>query len=263
MNITGPVFNSTRYFSGNGDRSCNLFATGFLFFFFFPFIVSSQHTITDTAARRTAIDHIIQFYTDSAKENLRVYDGYEFTSAYRASAGHPFFEYAEPHDATIVYQGTRYHHVLLSYDITNDEVLFVNPVTKLNIRLISSKIGEFEIGGHIFIRLFHDDEIDGFPGEGFYVRLLDGKAQVLAKRQKKLRDPAAAEAAARFIQVNNYFVVNNGTVYRVDSRRSLLAACNDRRAEVARYIQDNRLKFDKEPAQAIVKAVDFYNQIRN
>ena len=261
--MTGPACISARKFSGNGDRSCNLFAIVFILSLFFPFVVSSQHSVTDTAARRIAIDHIVQLYIDSVKENLRLYDGYEFTGAYRASAGHPFFEYAEPHDASVVYQGTRYHHALLTYDITNDEVLFVNPVTKLNIKLISSKIGEFEIGGHLFIRLYHDDEMDGFPGEGFYERLLDGKARVLAKRQKKLRNAAAAEEAAKFIRVNNYFVVNNGKCYQVDSRRSLLAACNDQRAEVARYIQNNRLKFDKDPAQAIVKAVDFYNQIKN
>ena len=68
----------------------------------------AQTLQTDTAPYRPVQTNIIQLYIDSVKENLRFYRGTEFTAAYRSSAGHPFFEFAEPQTGEINDDGTNY-----------------------------------------------------------------------------------------------------------------------------------------------------------
>ena len=100
----------------------------------------AQTLLSDTALYRSAQNNLVQLYIDSVKENLRLYNGTEFTAAYRSSAGHPFFEYSEPQKGDINYDGIYYPGVRLSYDITKDEIIFVTPVNNLNIKLISEKV---------------------------------------------------------------------------------------------------------------------------
>ena len=87
----------------------------------------AQTLLTDSSLYRSAQNNVIQLYIDSVKENLRLYNGTEFTAAYRSSAGHPFFEYAEPQTGDINYDGIIYPGVRLSYDLTRDEIIFVTP----------------------------------------------------------------------------------------------------------------------------------------
>lgn len=229
---------------------------------FFSSGILAQASLSDTAFQRTAKARILQLYRDSVNQNLRLYDGFEFTGGYRRSAGHPFFAFEEPRQGRILYEGTVYHNVLLSYDLTRDEVVTVNPVSGQNIKLITSKIEEFEIEGHVFVHLHHENGMVGFPGEGFYEVLYKGAVTVLAKRKKSLRESARPEELSKFSQSNVCFIKKDSTFYVVDSKRSLLQVCGVNKAEVARFMQKEKLDFKKEPEQTIVKVMDFYSLLK-
>lgn len=224
----------------------------------------AQTAVADTAFYRSAIDNIIRLYTDSVGENLRLYSGTEFTGGYRSSAGHPFFEYAEPQLGTVFYNGIRYPDVRLEYDLIRDELIFVNPANNLNIKLITQKVEGFSIQNRLFIHITEGNSMANFPGAGFYELLYDkGAIQVLAKRRKRLRQAAKAEELAKFTQTNNYYIKKDSTYYTIDSKKSLITVFKDHKAEVTKFIQKENLNFKKDPERTIVKVVDYYTQFKN
>ena len=203
---------------------------------------------------------LIRLYTDSLGENLQLYEGFEFASGYRRSAGHPFFEFEQPSLSRITYKNSVYEGVYLAYDLTRDEIISINPASRQFIQLIKSKINSFTIGGHQFVHLRPDSVKTAFPGEGFYDLLLEGPMVVYARRRKSLREPARAEDPARFVPSTTYYIEKNGTYYLVDSRKSLLKICGDHRSEVSKYMQSEKLDFKREREQTIIRVIRFYQQ---
>jgi hypothetical protein len=239
-----------------------LFIYHVLFFVLFRFSELRAQG-TDSTWRAAAIDQLVNLYTDSVNENLRLYEGFEFASGYRRSAGHPFFEFEQPHKARIVYKENVYDGVYLAYDITKDEVISVNPLSKQFIQLIKSKVNSFVIEGHIFVHLRRDSTQAAFPGEGFYELLLEGPVNVYAKRRKSLRQPPRAEELARFVPTNTYYVEKDGTYFAVDSRRALLKVCDEHRNEVSKFMQLEKLDFKHDREQSIIRVVRFYERLLN
>ena len=238
-------------------------------YFFIVFSLSLfQHTLaqislTDTGFYRSAINNIIQLYTDSVKEKLRLYNGTEFTAAYRSSAGHPFFEYSTPQKGDIFYDGILYPGVQLSYDLTRDEIIFVTPANNLNIKLISQKVNWFNLQNHLFINIHEDSNSVNFRGTGFYELAYEGIYSVLVKRKKNLDQSSREETVSKFIQSTKYYVVKDNLYYIIDSKRSLLAVCKDKKTEVSKYMQKEKLDFKKDPGNTIIKAIDYYTQLKN
>jgi hypothetical protein len=222
----------------------------------------AQTTLNDSSFYQNAINNIIHLYTDSVKESLHLYSGTEFTGGYRSSAGHPFFENAEPQQGAIFYNGVRYPDVLLKYDLTKDEVIFINPNNNLSIKLITQKIAGFSIKGRLFIQIPEAKGMANFPGAGFYEILYDGTVQVLAKRTKRLRQAAKAEDLAKFKQTNTYYVRKDSAWYEIDNKKSLLAVCRDYKTEVIKFMQQENLNFKSDPEPTLVKVIDYYIQLK-
>ena len=226
-------------------------------------ITFAQTSISDSVFYRSAQNNLIQLYIDSVKENLRLYNGTEFTAAYRSSAGHPFFENSEPQQGDIFYDGIYYPGVRLSYDLTRDEIIFVTPVNNLNIKLIPDKVNWFSLQNHLFIYIHEDSNTVNFRGNGFYELSYNGIYSVWVKRKKYLDQSSREENVSKFVQVSNYYVRKNDIYYTIDSKRSLLAVCKDKKTEVAKYMQKEKLDFKKDPGNTIIKAIDYYTQLKN
>ncbi len=221
----------------------------------------SQVALADTALYRVAQNNVIQLYLDSVKENLHLYNGTEFTAAYRSSTGHPFFEYPEPQKGTVFYDGTRYPGVSLSYDLNRDELIFVTPVNNLNIKLISPKVDWFSLENHLFVYMQEDSNSVDFRRTGFYELAYDGIYSVLIKRKKSLYE-SREDNSAKFVQAVSYYVKKDDTWYTIDSKRSLLAVCKDKKTEVSKYIQKENLDFKKDPVNTIIKAIEYYTILK-
>lgn len=223
----------------------------------------AQDLKTDSAIYRSAIQHIIQLYADSVKENLRLYNGNEYTGAFSGFAGHPFFEYREPQKGEVYYGGIYYQDVLLSYDIVTDQVIFLNPVRNLNIKLFPEKTEWFGIQDHLFRNIQADSLMRGFPGIGFYEVLFEGSGLAMAKRRKQLYQAPRADEVARFIGWDAYYIRKDSVYHTINSKRSLLSVCKDRKTEVSRFMQKENLNFKKNPANTIKKVMNYYTQLKN
>ncbi|MEP7376999.1 MAG: hypothetical protein ABI675_26605 [Chitinophagaceae bacterium] len=223
----------------------------------------AQTYLSDTALSRSAQTNLIQLYIDSIKENLRLYNGTEFTAAYRSSAGHPFFESSEPQQGDIFYNEIYYPGVRLSYDLTRDEIIFVTPSDNLNIKLITEKVSWFSIQNHLFIYISGDSNAVNFRRSGFYELAYDGIYSVLIKRKKALEQSSREENVSKFIERTYYYARKDEVYYAIDSRRSLLSLCKDKKPEVAKYMQREKLDFKKDPGNTIIKTINYYTQLKN
>src|SRR5690348_14223780 len=147
----------------------------YLFIIFQSFVLFNLSAqVAGAANLPSAADQVVQLYKDSLKENLRIYNGNEFAGNYPGVPGHPFFEYAEPQQGSVFYDGIRYPDVQLSYDIINDEIIFTDPVKNRVIKLVTQKVDWFTIGEHLFVNIRPDSNSVNFPGSGFYESLYDG-----------------------------------------------------------------------------------------
>jgi hypothetical protein len=228
-----------------------------------PLVGSTQSNATDSALYQRALQNTIQLYKDSLGPNLRLFSGTEFSGAYRSSAGHPYFETADAVAGDIIYNDVRYPGMLLRYDLVNDQLICIYPRTNLNITLINQKVNAFTIGRHLFLQVHDDAATIDFPGAGFYELLNNGRVKAYVRRSKLLRDAAKPEDPARFIQSDVYFLEKENRWFKIDGKKSLLAACKDRKAELAKYIQQHGLNFKTDPAGTIVQVIDHYVRLIN
>ena len=231
--------------------------------FFTSQVSFSQALLPDSVFYTAAQQNAIKLYTDSIKEKLHLYNGTEFTAAYRSSAGHPFFQYAEPQEGQINYDGISYPGVRLSYDLTRDEVIFVTPTNNLNIKLISQKIRSFSLPGHLFINVREDSNAVNVPETGFYELAYDGYYSVLIRRKKNLEESSREENVSKFVQYTRYYARKDGRYYIIDSKRTLLSLCRDKKKEITTYMQKEKLEFKKDPGNTIVKVIAYYTQLKN
>ncbi|MEJ7588933.1 MAG: hypothetical protein WKI04_15360 [Ferruginibacter sp.] len=222
----------------------------------------AQRSNTDTAFYTTAIDNVIQLYADSLNENLRLYNGNEFTGNFPGVPGHPFFEFPQPQKGTVFYDGIRYPNVLLSYDIINDDVIFVDTARNRVIKLISQKVDWFSIQHHLFINVREDSNARNMPARGFYELLYEGAGAVLSKQKKQYEQALKGDETSGFIQWTWYYVRKGATFYAINNKHSLLAVCKDYKSEVAKFIEKENLNFKKDPAIMIIKVMDYYTQLK-
>ena len=91
----------------------------------------------------------------------------------------------------------------------------------------------------------------------------DGIYSVLIKRKKNLYQSSREETVSKFVQVTDYYVRKNARYSAIENKRSLLAVCKDKKTEVSKYMQKEKLDFKKDPGNTIIKVIDYYTQLKN
>lgn len=224
----------------------------------------SQLLASDSTIYLASKENLTRLYIDSARENLRLYNGTQFTTAYKSSLGHPFFESSEPQAGTIFYNGTSYPGAKLLYDIIRDEVICVNEFKNDEIiKLIPSKISWFTLQQHLFVHLIKDSSVINFPGNGFYEQLYEGNMTVFKKTKKQFFESSKTDEPAKYIQYNYYYIRKENRYHLIDNKRSLIAVCDDRKSDIANFIRKQRLSFKKDAATMIARVIDYYETSKN
>ena len=235
----------------------------FLVIIFQTFIsVRIQAQVTGTDRVLPPAQQVVLLYKDSVKENLRLYNGNEFAGNYPGVPGHPFFEYPDPRQGSIFYDGVRYPDVQLSYDIINDEIIFTDPVKNRVIKLVAQKVDWFTIQDHLFVNIRPDSNSVNFPGSGFYEALYDGAALVLSKRKKQYDQSLKADEASKFIEWTSYYIRKDGVYHSINNKRSMMSVYKDQKPELEKYMDQQGLNFKKDPVTTMVKITDFYTQLK-
>ena len=206
-------------------------------------------------------DSVIKIYYNTVGENMQLYNGSEYAGSFSSSIGHPYFETDRLQKGTILYDAVLYRDIALSYDLVRDELIISNYSQQFNLKLVTEKVVYFTLLNHVFVRIEPDSLIVGAVASGFYEMLYNGKFMVVAKRAKRLQS-GAAEDKPRFIQYDHYFVRHENSFKEVESERDLLDLFNEQKTDVKKYLRKNDLRFKKDPGNTIVKAAEYYDQLK-
>jgi len=213
----------------------------------------------DSSLLNPAVRAAQQRYRAGAPES-RLLNGVAYaTNAPSYVRGHPFFQSSDPQPGTLRYDGQSFADVELLYEQVLDQVLLYGPAQAGPMQLIRQKVQEFELAGHRFVRLPADSA--GVLTEGFYDLVVDGPAQFLVRRTKKLEAATGGyDLKGGYEEKTAFFVQRQGRFYEVSSLRQTLGALADKKPEMQAYARRSRLGFAVDSREtSIAELVKQYN----
>ncbi|RZK54637.1 MAG: hypothetical protein EOO59_11270 [Hymenobacter sp.] len=210
---------------------------------------------SDTSLVASAVRAARQRYL-SATPEPRLINGVAYANNRPAYVtGQPFFQASDPQPGTLDYDGQHFVGVPLLYEQVLDQVLLYGPAQAGPLQLIRQRVQGFELAGHRFVRLPADSA--GVLAEGFYDLVVDGPAQLLVQRGKKLEATTGGYGLkGEYEETTHFFVQRRTRLHEINSPKQLLALLADKKTEMQAYARGNR--FDSREA-ALTGLVRQYN----
>ena len=235
----------------------------YLLILLFGFCKARCQPAPDTSFYRQSVNTVLNNYKASVQENLHLYTGKEYIRPGHGMKGTPFFESDSLLSGTVFYDGKPYENITLMYDLTDDAIIINNYTGNNYIQLVPEKIDHFSVLQHKFERIKSDSATASFMRTGFYEKLFEGKMTVFVRREKRLKNITINDTNAEYIQYDYYYIRINNSFYPVDDKRLLLNAAADKKDELKKFIKDNKINFNKDRGNALVKIAAYYSQIKN
>ncbi len=209
-----------------------------------------------------AFKNAVAFYNNSFGPDLHLFSGKEYLDYnFRFSQGHPYFQTTTFSKGTITYQGSTYEEVPMLYNLETDNVIILNHSGTAKIQLIKEKVSSFSLSGHSFINICNDSLLSQGLRYGFYDILATGKTTLLARRTKNIQI-VAQDIVEIKVLAKDYFYLQNNNIYSViRSKKGLLNLLSDRKKEIRQFVKQNNIDYRENPENAIVRIVEYYNQI--
>jgi hypothetical protein len=176
---------------------------------------------------------------------LGIYNGRDYTPTTITAGGHPYFPTPELEAGTIIYDGIRYDDILMIFDASLQCVV-IEDYAGNKICPVEEKIGSFTIGMHTFKRL---TDIPGLS-TGFYDVLVDGK--LFVRRAK-------SGGGMQWRSSTDYFFLNEGRIFRLTDKKSVLESMADKENDIRNYIRTNSLSFNKKKETSLIEVVRYYS----
>jgi hypothetical protein len=200
-------------------------------------------------------------YNPFIEKQSRLYNGIEHLGYSYKIKGHAYFLQNQLATGTIVYDELEFANVPMLYDLLKEQVVVQHFNGFSKVGLVSEKVKEFTLLNHHFIRLYIDSTL-GLPiSTGFYDDVYTGNIKVLVKRGKWIEETIKDELEREFIQTNAFFIQKAGTYYPIKNYKSLLTVLKDKAPAIKQYLRKNRIKYRKDPENAILKAAVYYDSL--
>lgn len=239
----------------------------FLFFtvicFFFLGQAVAQDEGSDSSFYSSSIKNIRNYYWESVHKNSPLYKGKIYVGHSVRIIGHPFFESESVSEGTVVYDGIHYQAVPMFLDLVREEVV-IDLENGFKIKLINEKVEKFSLFGHTFIRLEENEISDPKVSPGIYDVLYEGNVLLLAKRSKEIKEYIEnSKSIKEFVPRIVFFIRKGESFYSVKSKQSVLRLFKDQKKSIRKYLKKNRIKYNSDPEEAIVKILKYTEQLSN
>jgi hypothetical protein len=148
------------------------------------------------------------------------------------------------------------------YDEVADVVLLSDSTHQ--IQLIKEKLQSFTIGSDKFINIWVDSNVTNLYASGYYQALAEGPVSLLKKEIKKVRDRIIGTEIFYQIDVTtDYYVKENQNLYLIDGKKAIIKILNNKSQELRKYINSERLNYNKDKEAMLIKVVNYYNLLNN
>jgi hypothetical protein len=235
-------------------------------FTYILFSISFRNTLCaqDSSSAKLSTSNAIAFYNNYIGEEAHLYNGSEHAPYDFRIKGHPYFESNLLQTGFVYYDGMLFQQVNMAYDIVRDELTANRYNQNFRMTLVNEKITCFSLFNHYFVRIVPDTNNKSIT-TGFYDRLYDGKIKLFAKRQKKISEKITAEEGDQlwFAENDHFFIFKKNKYYSIKDKNDLFDFFKDRKKDLKKYLRKNKIKFKNEPELAILKSVEYYDQLKN
>jgi hypothetical protein len=236
----------------------------FLFLLLYRTDALAQYSYIDTAAFPSSPDSVAfatvltQYHKTLFPEN-GLFNGGEYVNYEGTLAGgYPYYGPDRTETGWVYYNGIRYDHLKLLYDVVLDVVAIRSPNDGFSIALQSERLRAFSMEGHLFVRVVKDSVND--VRTGFYEILYQGKVQLMRRSTKNIQEYTNNLKVERFVYSDSsYYLVRGDHFFAVNHKKSLLSAMADHRKPVQTYMRKNKLKIGKEKDDTLEKIVAYYD----
>jgi hypothetical protein len=209
----------------------------------------------------SAFTQAASVYNNTMRENIHLYNGIEYIDYDHRITGDPFFEDSYLTKGSIIYDGIFYDNLQLFYDVLRDNVVIKN-YNNAPLLLINEKVAAFSLLGHKFINIETDSTISQNNALGFCDVLSEGYLKLLAKRKKVVVEKSSVQySESVYTEKDAYYILKDEILYPVSDEKTVLALMKDKKSEVQKFLHQNKIKFRKNPEAAMIKMVDYYNQL--
>jgi len=239
-------------------------------FYLILFISTTACTLTFRGNAQSSLpaDHIadttyqtaINLYHAFLTPEQALYRGCEYIEyTPMLNEGQPYFNNWPLTPGDLVYNGMRYEHVLLQYDVVKDLLITNEPYNFFRIALYSNQVERFSIGEHHFIRLVGSAAP---AGTGFYQQLYTGRLQLLKKEKRTIEEDIADGSVHRkLVPSTSYFLRKDNRFYPVNNKGTLLAALSDKRKQVRQYIRSGGIQMKSDKENSLLKIIAWYDSL--
>jgi hypothetical protein len=228
------------------------------------FVSNAQPHNIDSTFFNQAVATSIRIYEQSLNRQSLLYNGSEYVEAESTDDTHPFLESSDWVEGTLKYDGQRFENAPLLYDIYSGKI-----VTELHngtsVALIPEKVKAFWIHTRHFIRA-GDSKVSAENGlrPGFYQVIYPGKTMVLAHHKKEIVEKIESTTIHKtFREKEDYYILVQGTFLSANSKQAVLNILSDKKSELKKFINQQKLKFKLNRKQLLSSVCAQYDQLKN
>jgi hypothetical protein len=232
--------------------------------FFIAAKAYGQLNRADSSFYQSTVSEALDLYHQSAGDQSGLYNGPMYSGyPFRFESGTPFFGSGRLDTGSVFYDGILYLQVPLLYEDLKD-LLIIND-NGYFIQLKNKLVKEFSLPGHYFVRLGENDITTKGINTGFYEVLNQDSIAVLKKTVKKILDDLASDNVVQkqISQSVHYYIKTATAVYEINNERDILAIFPEKKKEIQQFVKKNKLNFNEDKGNTIIKIVVYYEQIRN
>jgi hypothetical protein len=221
----------------------------------------------DSNQQKTPLNNARAVFNAAIGEQSPLFNGPEYYFYSPVIKGNAYlFDVNSFMKGAVLYDGVQYKEVPLMYDLYKDELvaLLYNNFSKYI--LLKGRVQHFDLLDHHFVNINTDTlNINSPIKSGYYDELYNGKTQVLVKREKSIqnRNNGIGVPETYFNPTTDFYMKKGITYYVISSENGLLNVLKDRKKDVQQYIKTNKIKFRRDPEQAMVKIASYYDHLTN
>ncbi len=233
-------------------------------------LISVSFSLNKTTAQTSAIQNepgsfitAKEFFQNQIKGDAHLFTGKEFIKYSVNIKGHPFFETDQMQSGDIFYDGTLYENIPLLYDIVNQQVVINRYNGDERIQLLNAKLKYFIFDGKRFENIFSIEGRNENVSSTIYEIMSEGKASLLVKRIKNIKNGLKAEDPTSFVEQDEYYVRNGKSLYAIENKSSVLIAFSDKKDLVKAFIRKNKFRFKKKKIEKeLITTTEYYSTLK-
>ncbi|SFH11985.1 hypothetical protein [Pedobacter insulae] len=204
------------------------------------------------------------FFNSAIKQQSRLYNGaafYDYPTVVEGSAN--FQDLNTFSTGTVVYQDFRFENVPLMYDIYQDKLISV--LGKYNkYSLVSEKVSDFYLNDHHFKYIKVIDTTISVIRPGFYDLIHDGKSKIYVRRTKNMQFSLQNKVVTYyFVPKTSYYIERDQKYSTINGEKSFLSFFKDKKPELKKLLKEKKIKFRKQPDEAMVLLASYYESLTN